>query len=746
MSLAVSSPFKKTLILKIGFLLCTLKAPLWANEISYPEAPKQILRSTPHTRPEARFITLRIPAPRGQITDRDGQPLAQNRVAYILSLRLPQIKSKIENEKKQILKTFIDEKITLAEKVLQKKVTINFDRIWEHWSNRRWLPYQTDLILEENEKQKLENELNPTPLSPGWYLTAFYLRHYPQGESSAHIIGTLGKVAPLSRGPLVGSYKNKEAMLDPLWEDTTGRNGLEKAYDQQLKGKDGLLELMIDEDGSEMQRSIVRKPIPGHNVVSTIDLKWQKFAESLLKKKNHRSAFVMLDIEKGEIPVLASYPLYNPALFAPAIDQATYDKLSKAKDDPLVARAWQGSYPPGSVFKIPVALAALEKNIFNIPWNDNSYNINDEIIRNTTIDCGTEYQIGNKVFHNWSDEAEGPLSIYEALMRSCNTWFYPVGQSTGAPDILSMAQRLGLGQNTGLEKLDENAPKLPLDKKYFPGDVANLSIGQGDVLVSPIQIARMTSAMILRGRPRSFNILKQIQTQNAEVIEAAPPFNWTGLKTINSKLLNIVAEGLYLVVNGDRGTATAAQHPAMEVAGKTGTAQWGPLNNRAYVAWFTGFFPFNKPRYAFAVMIEGDPHQNQSGGGAAAPIAGEFLRKIFPEGVSAPAIKQPEAAPLAQTPANAIPSAPEAPKGLMESSFLSDQDANPNASLQTNPGFEAYTPPTNPSFADNYPNNSPPNPTAPSANPEADAPRSRNQNAKEAPKGFLRRFWDGITR
>jgi membrane peptidoglycan carboxypeptidase len=180
-----------------------------------------------------------------------------------------------------------------------------------------------------------------------------------------------------------------------------------------------------------------------------------------------------------------------------------------------------------------------------------------------------------------------------------------------------------------LKNFNEPEITLPQKKNWYPGDVVNLSIGQGDLEVTPLQVARMIAAFVEKGKAKNFRLLEQIQdsAEKNVLVKFAEPLPFTK-QELNKQHQTVVAQGMFLVVNGTRGTAKAATHPYMDIAGKTGTAQW----NGAYVGWFSGFLPYANPRYAFAVMIEGEKNQGLSGGGDAAPIAGEFFKKVFPNG------------------------------------------------------------------------------------------------------------------
>lgn len=583
-------------------------------------------------RVDTRVITLRVPAPRGMILDAWGKVLTQNRVAYALQLRLPFKANEDEATRKARLRPFVFEKFAQAELFFKKPISLSFPKLEQHFKHRRWLPFSTGLVIEEKEKNAAVKALNIQGNAEGWVLIPVYLREYPHGSLAAHVIGTVQKKGSLSRGQIVTYFSGKEKNLDPQTEETEGRDGLEKLYDDRLRGQDGLIEVCVDANGVELSRWMVRSPVAGKNIVTSIDLDMQIQAELLLaKKKKNRSAFVVLDLKSGDIPVLASYPSFNPADFVPSMSNEEYRKLTQDPSKALYPRAWKGLYPPGSIFKVVSALAALEKNVFDLDWSSNlSLPFHSYVREKTVLECGTTFDVDGHRFTN--KRHEGPISVYEALMVSCNTWFYPVGIQTGGEAILQMAGRLGLGDSSGLETLGELANGLPLQKAYTHGDEANLSIGQGKLLVSPVQAARMSAALVQGGRARKFHLVRGSQLGDGPLptLKRAP---LSETPPVDRAWIDVVKSGMYLGVNRASGTGSAAAHPAMFVSGKTGTAQWGALKQRKTVVWFTGFVPYYRPRYAFAVMVEGNSQQELSGGSSAAPIVGDFLRKVFPRGI-----------------------------------------------------------------------------------------------------------------
>jgi penicillin-binding protein 2 len=410
-----------------------------------------------------------------------------------------------------------------------------------------------------------------------------------------------------------------------LFEEQEGSDGLEKSFDRDLQGRPGLINVLFNPDGTKVKEEVLRRPLPGNNVVTTLDCDFQKYAEEALAKHTTGGAMVILNVRTGEILAMASFPLFDPNLFVPSPTARVYQQLLKDKTMPLYPRAFQGEYPPASTFKVVVALAGLESGA---------------ITPRTPFNCVTAFQVGDRVFHNWSKEGEGEMNVVTAIKRSCNTWFYQAGLATGGGAITNMAMRMGFGERTGVP-LAERPGFVPTDSwmqqhfghRNLGGDVANLSIGQGRTLVTPLQAAQCMAALADGTIMPQVRLVMQVQDLNDHVLQAFTPAvrRRVELKPIAR---DPVVKGMIAVVNGAGGTGQAAgldDKFHCQLAGKTGTAQWKP-NEERRLAWFTGFLPANDPLYAYAVVYEGEPGEEISGGKKAAPIVNEVFTKILNTG------------------------------------------------------------------------------------------------------------------
>jgi penicillin-binding protein 2 len=591
-------------------LVTALSPVLAQSETATPSAAttpfEETIVPTFETQKMARTYVLDIPAPRGLITDRNGAPLAQNRLSYNLAITYP---TPLDFSDPQLL-AFAHEKIQAAEKMLGRSLKISDDLIKRHYHNRGILPFEIVQNLSEKESDAVKGRL-----PAGMALRPYYVRVYPQGRVAGQIVGYSGKTG---RTP-DGIIDNHEV----LWPETEGREGLEQTFNQVLTGKHGEYKITFDKDGRKTSEKITTPPVPGHTVVTTLDLRLQGLAEKALEAKAKRGAIVIVDPNTGDILAMASWPTYDPNAFTPTISAEKFKALQDDPDIPLLPRAFRSSYPPGSTFKVAVGIAALETGSVR---SDEEY------------DCVPAITIGNIVFHNWKKTDRGPMNFVEALTESCDTWFYQVGIKTGADPILDWALRLGFGAKCGIPLRGEVEGRVPNDqymkathgRKLLNGDIANLSIGQGDTQTTPLQMAQ---AMAILGNGGTFyqtRLVQQVQTVDNEIVTA---FQVREKKTLGASpdTMAQLRTGMINAVNAPAGTAHQASLDNVEVAGKTGTAQWGPKNKERTAAWFAGFVPAEKPQYAFAALYEGDVGANAHGGSFAAPMIGMILKDVYKE-------------------------------------------------------------------------------------------------------------------
>jgi penicillin-binding protein 2 len=552
----------------------------------------------------ARTYVLDIPAPRGEIVDRNGLPLAQNKVAYNLAISFP---TPLDFSDPQAIK-FAREKIEKASKIIGRQIKISDDAILKHYRNRGVLPFEIAQNLTADEHEGVKDRTKDSMV-----VRPIYIRTYPNGKVAGQIVGYTGKT---SRN-LDGIIDNHET----LWPDTEGREGLEQTFNDLLSGKDGEYKMTFDKDGRKTSEKLIVPPVPGSTIVTTLDLRLQELAEKALASKAKRGALVIVDPNSGDILAMASWPTYNPNLFVPSISPDKFKALQDDPDIPLLPRAFRSSYPPGSTFKVAVGLAALESGAVRA---DDLY------------ECVPAIEIGNVTFHNWKKGNRGTLNFVQAMTESCDTWFYQVGIKTGAQPIIDWALQLGFGAKCGVPLRGEADGRVPNDdymkathgRKLLNGDIANLSIGQGDTEVTPLQMAEAMAVIANGGTVFQTRLVQQVQSLDNKIVSA---YQVRAKRTldISESTLDQLHTALIDVVNSAGGTAHEAQLDTVEVAGKTGTAQWGPKNKERTAAWFAGYLPADKPEYAFSAVYEGEVGSKIHGGTAAAPMIADVFKEIY---------------------------------------------------------------------------------------------------------------------
>lgn len=411
---------------------------------------------------------------------------------------------------------------------------------------------------------------------PGIIITPRPARHYPYGRLASH---ALGYVSEIDRWRLTRledyGYKTK---------DLVGFGGVEEKYDYYLRQEEGGLSVEVDHRARFVRTLGYRSPVNGKDIQLTLDIKIQKIAQGALSGR--KGCVILLDPFSGEVIALASSPDFDPALFAQK-SGASIAGLINDRDAPLVNRAISSSFPAGSVFKVIVAAAALETKKIN---------------PSTSFLCEGKLLVGRQEFACWSNH--GMQNLNAALTHSCNVFFYKAGLLISAGVIHDYARRFGLGKVTGFQLPYETAGFIPSPlwrklnkfKNWFDGDTANLSIGQGDVLVTPLQMAVAISVFANRGYLINPFIVKAVEGRDI----SGGREKAAGI-SLESSTLNYIRQGLRNAVADASGTANALNDLPLAVAGKTGTAQapGGPAH-----AWFCGFFPYQEPRFTICVFLE----------------------------------------------------------------------------------------------------------------------------------------------
>ncbi len=520
---------------------------------------------------------------RGNIFDRNGILIADNRPSFSIYLIPGQTTS-------HTIKT-VCQIFHLTEKKLRRRL-------------RRAGRYQPVKIARAVDPKTLaflqENALD----LPGIHWQVEPARHYLHKKGFAHILGTLGEI----------NERELSIFKDYELGDVVGKKGIERAMEPALRGEKGIQYVKVDAVGrivEKLQNEHNRPSYPGKNLYLTIDARLQEYADTLMG--NRRGAVVAIDVRNGEILTLLSKPDYDLDAFVGSIDPHIWQALLADTTHPLYARAYQSAYPPGSTYKIIAAIAALNEHIITPDWK--AY-------------CPGYFRIGRRIVRCWNAKGHGELNLVGAIQNSCNVYFYQLGLKIGIDIWNKYSLLFHFGEKTGVELTNENPGLVPsrayYDKIYGKngwtrGMLANLAIGQGELLVTPLQLAQFDMIIANRGTFYPPHLTRRLVDQITGA-EFPTLVNQRKVEGIRPEVWDFIHEGMARVVR--EGTGRAAHIFGIPVSGKTGTAQ-NP-HGKSH-AWFMGFAPSDNPEIAIVVLVE----NGGSGGGVAAPIAGRFLRKYF---------------------------------------------------------------------------------------------------------------------
>ena len=568
-------------------------------------------------------INLRLlPPPRGTIVDRYGRALAVNQENYRVTLVAEQVND---------INTMLD---TLSGIISLEDYERH--RILREVRRRRgFVPVTVRENLDWRDVSRIEVN---APDLPGLSIEVGQSRQYPFAEDFAHVLG------------YVSAVSEKEVTGDPLLElpgFKVGKNGVERVFDLNLRGKAGNTQVEVNAVGRVIRELSRQEGQPGVDLRLTIDRDLQKLAADRLKEEKSASA-VILDIHNGDVLALSSVPGFDPNEFVTGLSSKTWRRLINDPYAPLTNKAISGLYAPGSTFKMVVALAALEARI---------------VAPDHRVFCRGHTQLGNARFHCWKRHGHGWQDMYDAHQNSCDVYFYDIAKRIGIDRIAAMATRFGLGTKTGIELPSEKGGVIPTRawKKALIGTAWQQSetlisgIGQGFILTTPLQLAVMTARIANGGKAVLPRLIRAAEVDGKE---EEPVFKDLG---ISKRSLDVVREGMNRVTNVQQGTAYRARisEEGMEMSGKTGTAQVRriskaerdtrvlknherPWRERDH-ALFVGYAPSDNPRYAVSVIVE------HGGGGSkvAAPIARDLLlttqkrdpanRTLAPAAAKAPA-------------------------------------------------------------------------------------------------------------
>jgi penicillin-binding protein 2 len=614
----VRAPSRRILGLTIGvtalFFLLLLR--LWYLQIVKAESFQNLSESN-------RLRLVPVAASRGAILDRNGVIMVDNRPSFSVAV-IPQ--------------EVADRDAFLA--TLSRLLGVDPAELLEKWEKGSKRGRYRPVILASGISRDQLEILEENRLSlPGLDIEMHPIREYPHGLLGAHLFGHLGEMSEQE----LGSERFKE--YNP--GDYIGKSGIERNWEKDLHGVNGGRQIEVDAMGRFLRTVSERVPTAGNSLVLTVDLEIQKRAEAAFGSQ--AGAAVALDVTSGEVLAFVSTPGFDPALFAGTLPAKQWREYLDDKRHPLENKALKGQYPPGSTFKIITALAGLEEGVID---------------ENTTVNCSGSYRMGNRAFGCWNRKGHGAVNLKKALRESCDVYFYRLGEQLGVDRIAEYALKFGLGSPFGIGLDNEKSGLIPTSqwkekrfgKKWLKGETLPVSIGQGYVLMTPIQLAAMTAAVANEGTIYRPNLVKRIISPEGKVLREFQPQILKRVG-ISHRSFSLVKQGLYAVVNEPGGTGGAARLYEVKTAGKTGTSQVVKLRKGGSIpyqyrdhALFVGFAPYEKPEIAVAVVVEHGEH----GGSAAAPIAGRILRAYFegkgvirkpkPPSVAAPAQQAEEGA------------------------------------------------------------------------------------------------------
>jgi penicillin-binding protein 2 len=550
-----------------------------------------------------RVRMLDVIAPRGNIMDAGGRTIITNRPSF----NIVWVKEDSPDP---------DEIIKKLSLILDEEIADLLKKVRESTDNPRHIPI---LLKEDIDWKTLVYIENNHYDLPGVRIEVLPRRNYLFDDFGSHMIGYTGEI---NQGELVAWQKGNYQGGDQI-----GKRGFEKLYEDELRGEKGTMYMEVNAHGFEQRQLKGKEPLPGNDLQLTVDLDLQLEAEDAMADK--AGAVIAMDVNSGRILAFASAPPVHLEDFVGGISTKNWQALLNNIKRPLVHKTIQGQYPPGSTYKIITALAGLSKG---------------EINANTVFYCSGSMAFGNRRYGCWKQGGHGPVNLHRALAESCDIYFYQVGIRVGVDTLAEYANRMGLGQKTGIDFEYEksgliptsNWKKLAKGERWQEGETLSIAIGQGFNLVTPLQVCQMTAALVNGGILYKPFLVEKIIDPEGQVVKEFTPTVEVELVGMD-KYLGLIRDGLVGAVNDKHGTGREARLKDIKVGGKTGTAQVVTLEKFKEVdeedvpykhrdhAWFTSFAPAENPEIAVTVLVEHGGH----GGSAAAPVAKKVLERYF---------------------------------------------------------------------------------------------------------------------
>jgi len=533
-----------------------------------------------------RIREIVLPPQRGLIMDRHGEILATNIASFKASI----IRENCQDFEESCQN--ISQLLEIEQAVLKERINKYKD-----------LPLFQPIVIKDNLELDEVSRIEARKMEfPELIIQSEPKRSYPYKSLAAHVIGYLQEI---SREEMEDLYKERRQ------GDLVGKTGIEREYEIRLAGKEGRVLEVVDSVGRRIDEMSKVNPIPGQDITLTLDFKLQKRAEELLKDRE--GAVMVLRPDTGEILALASFPTFDPNKFINRFTPEEWLTLLQSPEFPLENRAIRGLYAPGSIFKLTLALGALESNVVN-EWK--------------TYYCSGSTRIYGHPFACWFKGGHGSMNLYEGIKNSCNIYFYQLGKMMGVEEIAHYARELGFGAKTGIDLPGEKVGLVPdpdwkkrvRQEPWYPGETISVSIGQGPITVTPLQVTVYTALIATRGKKVKPHLLHEKTSAERE----------EGVVDIQETSFEKVIRGMWKSVN-DGGTGRAARVDGFNVCGKTGSTQTiststaEKLDEKSKIvkthSWFTGFAPRENPEIVVTILVE----HGGMGGTTAAPLARELF-------------------------------------------------------------------------------------------------------------------------
>ncbi|MEA1935391.1 MAG: penicillin-binding protein 2 [Thermodesulfobacteriota bacterium] len=588
----------KILLWVVLIALSVLIARMWSLQVIKGDVLRQ--------RSENNRVRLREIKPlRGLIKDIKGNVLVDNQASFDISI-VPEDAGYVNAIVKNLELLYANKGLKLSGSNISPE--------------KRIQPF-VPIKLERNiSREKLAIAKTNSPDLPGIVVDVMPVREYILGEMMAHILGYMGEISSSElRRDTSNTYKPG---------DMVGKYGIEKYLDKYLKGESGGEQIEVNVAGRQLKVLGKINPVPGYNVVLTIDSHLQSIARDALEGK--AGSVVVMDPRDGSVLVMLSSPSFDPNLFNRGISIDNWEKLLNNPLHPMENRAISGQYPPGSTYKLIVAAAALEEGL---------------ITPEASFFCDGSFTLGNRTSRCWKKGGHGKISLHRAIVESCDVYFYNLGKLVGITKLAEYSRGFGLGTKTGINLPGEKSGLVPtrewklnrFKEPWQMGETISIAIGQGFTLVTPIQLLNTYCALANEGTFYVPRIIKRIETAEGQIIKEFNPEIKSHIP-VSKKNIEILKQALWGAVNENQGTGRALKRKEEDVCGKTGTAQVVSMpedgedvakEETSYKlrdhALFVCFAPSENPEIAVAVVVEHGGH----GGSAAAPIARKIIDGYF---------------------------------------------------------------------------------------------------------------------